>query len=83
METNQTKEYVFSILTENHPGILHRIASVFLRRKVNIETLNVTASAQEGFSRFIIVVLIEDAVAQTITRQIQKIVGVVCVNSNN
>ncbi len=78
----EIREYVFSILTENHPGILHRIASVFLRRKINIETLNVSASAMQGFSRFIIQVLIDQVTARALERQIQKIVGVVKVDFN-
>ncbi len=37
MENNDTKEYIISAFTENHPGILFRIGAVFLRRKINIE----------------------------------------------
>jgi acetolactate synthase-1/3 small subunit len=71
-----TKEYIISVFTENHPGILFRIASVFLRRKINIESFKVSDSPVKGVSLFTIVVLVDEAMAHTLVRQINKAVDV-------
>lgn len=75
------KDITFTITTENHPGILFRIAAVFLRRNINIEMLNVAAAGTtlpdgEDASRFTIVVYIGEEMAGKLARQIDKIVGV-------
>ncbi len=71
------KEITFSITTENHPGILFRIAAVFLRRNINIEVLNVAESPrEEGVSYFIITVYVDREMAVKLARQLEKIVGV-------
>jgi acetolactate synthase-1/3 small subunit len=72
----ETREYIISVFTENHPGILFRIASVFLRRKINIETFKVSDSPVKGISLFTIVVLVDEATAKRLVRQIDKIVDV-------
>ncbi len=72
----ENKEYIISVFTENHPGILFRIASVFLKRKINIETFKVSDSPVKGISLFTIVVFVEEAMARTLVRQINKIVDV-------
>ncbi|MDR2912258.1 MAG: acetolactate synthase small subunit [Alistipes sp.] len=74
MENN--REYIISVFTENHPGILFRIASVFLRRKINIESFKVSDSPVKGISLFTIVVLVEEAMARTLVQQINKTVDV-------
>ncbi len=74
MENN--REYIISAFTENHPGILFRVAAVFLRRKINIETFKVSDSPVKGISLFTIVVVVPEAMAQTLVRHINKIVGV-------
>jgi acetolactate synthase-1/3 small subunit len=76
MENNNIKEYIISVFTENHPGILYRISSVFLRRKINIETFKVSDSPVRGISLFTIVVYIDEATAAALVRQMNRIVGV-------
>ena len=42
------KQSVISAFTENHAGVLNRITSVFLRRKINIESIKVSESSEIG-----------------------------------
>ncbi len=74
MENN--REYIISAFTENHPGILFRVASVFLRRKINIESFKVSDSPVRGISLFTIVVEIDESMARVLVQQINRIVGV-------
>lgn len=56
------------IYTENNLGLLNRIATIFLKRHINIESLNVSESEIEHIHRFTIA-------AYTSEEQIRKIVG--------
>lgn len=76
MENKEIKEYIISVFTENHPGILYRITSVFLRRKINIETFKVSDSPVKGISLFTIVIYTDEAMAKVLVQQIKKIVDV-------
>jgi acetolactate synthase-1/3 small subunit len=81
MENNSTNgaggmERIISVFTENQPGILFRVASVFLRRQINIESFKVSDSPVAGISLFTIVVVVGEAMAETLVRQINKVVGV-------
>ncbi len=76
MKNGNIKEYIISVFTENHPGILYRISSVFLRRKINIETFKVSDSPVRDISLFTIVVYVEESMARTLVQQMRKIVGV-------
>src|SRR6218665_2999599 len=51
------QEYTFSVYTENQVGVLVRIAAMFSRRKINVESLNVSPSELEGIHRFTIVIV--------------------------
>lgn len=50
------QEYIITIFSENHIGLLTRITIVFTRRKVNIESLTVSESAIPGIFKFTVVV---------------------------
>jgi len=62
--------------TENHAGVLHRLTSVFTRRKVNVESLCVSETQIEGISRFTISVKLEEMQVQKIIAQIARIIEV-------
>lgn len=70
------KERTITIFTENKPGVLFRIADLFLRRKINIEKLDVAETAEHGISRFEIVIRSDDKVAAQTIKQIKRIVEV-------
>lgn len=71
------KPFTISIFTENIPGLLHRITTVFTRRKINLESFTASESQIEDIYRFTIVVRMEsrDKVLKVV-RQIDKIIGV-------
>lgn len=70
------EEFIISAYSENHIGLLNRITIIFTRRKVNIESLTVSASALRGISKFTIVVNEERSRVENIVKQIEKQVDV-------
>ena len=53
--------HILSVLVQNRPGVLARVASLFARRGYNIFSLAVAPAEQEGMSRITIVVDLESA----------------------
>lgn len=73
----KTEKYTISIYSENNLGLLNRIATIFLKRHINIESLTVSGSEIENVSRFIIVVDISEERMKKIIGQIEKQVEVI------
>jgi acetolactate synthase-1/3 small subunit len=72
----QKQEYTITVYTENHIGLLNRIAIMFSRRKINVESLNTSPSEVESIHRFTIVVRESEEVVRKLVRQIEKQVEV-------
>ncbi len=72
----QKQEYTITVYTENQIGLLNRIAIIFSRRKINIESLNTSPSEVESVHRFTIVIVETEEVVRKICRQIEKQVEV-------
>ena len=70
------KEYTITAYTENQVGLLNRIAILFSKRKINIESLNTSPSELPDIFRFNIVVNETEEMVQKIIRQIEKQVEV-------
>ncbi|MFD2999351.1 acetolactate synthase small subunit [Pontibacter toksunensis] len=70
------QEFNITVYTEHHVGLLNRIATIFSRRKMNIESLNTSPSEIEGIHRFNIVIHETEDVIRKLTRQIEKQVEV-------
>lgn len=70
------QEYNITAYSENHIGLLNRVTIIFTRRKVNIESLTVSASAIKGVSKFTIVVEVTEEQVKKIVQQIEKQVEV-------
>lgn len=68
--------HTFTVFSENYPGLLSRIANIFTRRKINIESLTVSGSEYDGIHRFEILVRVDPEKADKMVRQIQKQVDV-------
>ena len=69
-------EFTITIYAENMIGVLNRITTMFSRRRINIESLNVAATEVEGIHRFTILILnLEDAIKK-LCLQIEKQVEV-------
>ncbi|ALW85419.1 acetolactate synthase small subunit [Hymenobacter sedentarius] len=78
----ERQEFNITAYTENHIGLLNRIAIIFSRRKINIESLNTSPSEIEGIHRFNIVINETEEVVRKICRQIEKQVEVLKVYYN-
>lgn len=70
------QEYTITVYTENQIGLLNRIAIIFSRRKINIESLNTSPSEVESVHRFTIVINETEEVVRKLCRQIEKQVEV-------
>lgn len=68
--------YTITAWAENKPGVLYRIADLFLRRKINIESLTVSTIKAEDMSRFTIVVQAEQDFIEKIVKQLYRIIEV-------
>ncbi|HWL59960.1 MAG TPA: acetolactate synthase small subunit [Microbacteriaceae bacterium] len=69
--------HVLSLLVEDKPGLLTRVAGLFARRGFNIESLAVGRSEIEGLSRITVVVDVEDTPLEQVTKQLNKLVNVI------
>ncbi len=76
------QEYTITIYTENQIGLLNRIAIIFSRRKINIDSLNTSPSEIDSVHRFCIVITETEDVVQKLCRQIEKQVEVLKVYYN-
>ena len=70
-------EHVLSLLVEDKPGLLTRVAGLFARRGFNIQSLAVGTSEIEGLSRITVVVGVEGAPLEQVTKQLNKLVNVI------
>ena len=70
------KMFTISVLTENKSGLLNGVAIVFTRRKINIESINVSITEVEGVSRYTILVRCTRELVEKIVKQIRKLVEV-------
>ena len=70
------ERHTLSVLVEDKPGVLARVAGLFSRRGFNIASLAVGATEQPGVSRMTIVVSVEDFPLEQVTKQLNKLVNV-------
>jgi len=69
--------HVLSLLVEDKPGLLTRVAGLFARRGFNIESLAVGASEIDGLSRITVAVDVEGAPLEQVTKQLNKLINVI------
>jgi acetolactate synthase I/III small subunit len=84
MQCNETSgasiymsKHTLSVLVENKPGVLARIAGLFSRRGFNIDSLAVGLTEHPEVSRMTIVVNVEDSPLEQVTKQLNKLVEVI------
>ena len=82
MTTNK-EQYTITVYTENQIGLLNRIAILFSRRKINVESLNTSPSEAEGIHRFTIVINETEEVVRKLCRQLEKQVEILKAYYNN
>ena len=68
--------HTLSVLVENKPGVLARIAGLFSRRGFNIDSLAVGPTEHSDVSRMTIAVSVDGAVLEQVTKQLNKLVNV-------
>ncbi len=69
--------HVLSVLVENEPGVLARVAGLFSGRGFNIESLNVAPTLDEGVSHMTITTSGDNAIIEQIIKQLRKLVTVI------
>jgi acetolactate synthase-1/3 small subunit len=69
--------HVLSLLVEDKPGLLTRVAALFARRGFNIESLAVGSTEIPGLSRITVVVDVEELPLEQVTKQLNKLVNVI------
>jgi acetolactate synthase-1/3 small subunit len=72
-----TPTHTLSVLVEDSPGVLARVAALFSRRGYNIKSLAVGATEQKDMSRMTIVVSVDESPLEQITKQLNKLVQVI------
>ena len=73
----EKKWFTISVYTENNVGMLNRISGIFLKRHINIESLNVSKSEIENVSKFTIVINTTEDWTRKIVVQIEKQIEVI------
>ena len=70
------QEFIISVFSENHIGLLTRITIVFTRRKINIDSLTVSESAIPGIFKFTIVIHETEIQVRKVVGQLEKQIDV-------
>jgi acetolactate synthase-1/3 small subunit len=83
LDSTSKQEYTITVYTENQIGLLNRIAIIFSRRKINVDSLNTSPSEIESVHRFTIVINESEEVVRKLCRQIEKQVDVLKTYYNN
>lgn len=73
----QMNHHILSVLVQNRPGVLARVAGLFARRGYNIFSLAVAPAENPDFSRITIVVDLDSAPLEQITKQLFKLIEVI------
>lgn len=68
--------HTLSVLVENKPGVLTRVAALFARRAFNIHSLAVGPTEHEQISRITVVVDVEELPLEQVTKQLNKLINV-------
>jgi acetolactate synthase small subunit len=82
MDAPKNALHTFSIITNDHPGVLVRIALVFARRGYNIESLAVSPGARAGFSRMTITSRGAPQNIDQMKKQLAKLIDVVYITDH-
>ncbi|MAE42451.1 acetolactate synthase small subunit [Candidatus Woesearchaeota archaeon] len=72
--------HTVSILVNDEPGVLSRIANMFMKRNFNIDTLTVGPSIKKGISRMTISFFGDDTIYEQLVKQLNKLIDVIKLN---
>ena len=74
-----SQTHTLSVLVENSPGVLARIASLFSRRGYNIDSLAVGPTENPDISRMTIVIDVEGHALDQVIAQLDKLINVISI----
>ena len=74
---NGASLHTISVLVEDRPGVLTRVAGLFAARGYNIDSLAVGPTEAEGISRMTIVVKVDESPLEQVTKQLNKLINVI------
>lgn len=70
-------KHILSVLVENEPGVLSRVAGLFSGRGFNVESLNVAPTLDKGVSHMTITTTGDAAIIEQIIKQLRKLITVI------
>ena len=70
-------KHTLSVLVEDKPGVLARVAGLFSRRGFNIESLAVGPTENSDISRMTIMVTVDELPLEQVTKQLNKLINVI------
>ncbi|MEA2059648.1 MAG: acetolactate synthase small subunit [Thermodesulfobacteriota bacterium] len=73
------EKHLLSILVDNEPGVLSRIAGLFSGRGYNIESLSVAPTTRPGLSRITMVTKGDEPIVEQVKKQLNKLINVITV----
>jgi acetolactate synthase-1/3 small subunit len=76
----KTSSYLLSILVDDEPGVLSRIAGLFSGRGFNIDSLSVARTTEPNVSRITMVTHCDTQIIEQIKKQLHKLINVITVN---
>jgi len=79
LEIETIQKHTLSVLVENRPGVLARIAGLFARRGYNIDSLAVSATEDPTVSRMTIVTMGDHQHLEQVTKQLNKLIDVITI----
>jgi len=79
-KNNSNQKHIFSLLVENQPGVLSRIAGLFSARGYNIESLCVAPTIDPQISRVSLVTKGDEFILEQIKKQLNKLINVIKVH---
>jgi len=71
------RQHIFTALVEHKPGVLQRVASMFTRRRFNIDSITVGPTENPGIARMTILTAGDDKTLEQIEKQMNKLVNVI------
>ena len=74
------QKHTISLLVDNEPGVLSRVSGLFSGRGFNIESLCVAETSDPAISRMTLVTRGDDAIAEQIKKQLNKLINVIKVH---
>ncbi len=75
------EKHTLSVLVENAPGVLTRVAGLFSRRGFNIDSLAVGRTDRDDVSRMTIVVEGDKSIIEQVTKQLHKLIDVIKISN--